>query len=59
VAILRAAFEAMLKDPAFLADAAKLQMEIDPLTGGEIEGLLKNAYSAPQPIVERAARLVR
>jgi tripartite-type tricarboxylate transporter receptor subunit TctC len=59
VAIMRAAFEATLKDPAFLADAAKLQMEIDPLTGPEIEALLKRAYSAPQPIVERAAQLVR
>jgi len=59
VAILRAAFEATLKDPAFLADAAKLQMEIDPLTGAQIEALLKTGYSAPRPIVQRAAQLVR
>ncbi len=59
VAILRAAFEATLKDPAFLADAARLQMEIDPLTGAEIEALLSTAYSAPRPIVQRAAQLVR
>jgi tripartite-type tricarboxylate transporter receptor subunit TctC len=59
VAAMRAAFEATLKDPAFRADAQKLQMEIDPLTGGEIEALLKQAYSAPRPIVERAAQLVR
>ena len=59
VAILRQAFEATLKDPAFLADAAKLQMEIDPLTGSQIEDLLKTAYSAPRPIVQRAAQLVR
>ena len=59
VAILRAAFEATLKDPAFLADAAKLQMEIDPLTGAQIEALLKTAYSTPRPIVQRAAQLVR
>ena len=59
VAILRAAFEATLKDPAFIADAQKLQMEIDPLTGAEIEALLRTAYSAPQPIVQRAAQLVR
>jgi len=59
VAILRTAFEATLKDPAFLADAEKLQMEVDPLTGAEIETLLKNAYSAPRPIVQRAAQLVR
>jgi tripartite-type tricarboxylate transporter receptor subunit TctC len=59
VAILRAAFEATLKDPAFLADAAKLQMEIDPLTGAEIEELLKAAYATPRGIVQRAAELVR
>ena len=59
VAILRAAFEATLKDPAFLADAQKLQMEVDPLTGAEIEALLKSAYAAPRPIVQRAAQLVR
>jgi tripartite-type tricarboxylate transporter receptor subunit TctC len=59
VAILRAAFEATLKDPAFLADAEKLQMEVDPLTGAEIEALLRNAYAAPRPIVQRAAQLVR
>ena len=59
VAILRAAFEATLKDSAFLADAQKLQMEVDPLTGAEIEALLKTAYAAPRPIVQRAAQLVR
>ena len=59
VAILRAAFEATLKDPAFLADAEKLQMEVDPLTGAEIEALLKTAYAAPREIVQRAAQLVR
>lgn len=58
-AILRAAFEATLKDPAFLADAAKMQMDIDPLTGAEIEALLKTAYATPRPIVQRAAQLVR
>jgi tripartite-type tricarboxylate transporter receptor subunit TctC len=59
VAILRTAFEATLKDPAFIADAAKLQMDIDPLTGVQIQDLLKTAYSAPPPIVQRAAQLVR
>jgi tripartite-type tricarboxylate transporter receptor subunit TctC len=59
VAVLRAAFEATLKDPAFIADAAKVQMDIDPLTGAQIQDLLKTAYSAPRPIVQRAAQLVR
>jgi tripartite-type tricarboxylate transporter receptor subunit TctC len=59
VGILRQAFEATLKDPAFIADAARLQMEIDPLTGAQIQGLLQTAYATPRPIVQRAAQLVR
>ena len=59
VAILRAAFEATLKDPAFIADAQKLQMEIDPLTGAQIQDLLKTAYATPRTIVQRAAQFVR
>ena len=58
IAILRRAFDATLKDPAFLADARKFQMEIDPLTGAEVERLLRAAYSAPEPVVAAAAKLV-
>jgi tripartite-type tricarboxylate transporter receptor subunit TctC len=36
----------------------KLQMEIDPLKGEEIEALLSVAYSAPKPIVAEAASLL-
>ena len=59
VAILRQAFTDTLKDPAFLAEAGKLQLEIDPLTGPQIADLLKTAYSAPNPIVTRAAQLAK
>jgi tripartite-type tricarboxylate transporter receptor subunit TctC len=58
VAALRQGFEDTLKDPAFVAEAAKAQLEIDPLTGDEIEKMLTKAYAAPQPIVQRAAALV-
>jgi hypothetical protein len=47
-----------MKDPAFLADAKKLQMEVDPLTGAEVEALLRKAYSAPRDIIARAAPLI-
>jgi tripartite-type tricarboxylate transporter receptor subunit TctC len=59
VAILRSAFDATLKDPAFLAEAGKLQLEVEPLTGPEIAALLKTAYGTPKPIVARAAQLVK
>jgi tripartite-type tricarboxylate transporter receptor subunit TctC len=59
VAILRKAFADTLKDPMFLAEAAKLQLEIDPLTGPQIENLLKTAYSAPKPVIAKAAALAK
>ena len=56
---LRQAFDDTLKDPAFISEATKLQLEIDPLTGAEIEALLKTAYSAPKGVVARAAVLAK
>jgi tripartite-type tricarboxylate transporter receptor subunit TctC len=58
LAILRRALEATLKDPTFLSDAARLQMEIDPLSGPEIEALLAKVYNAPKDVIAAAARLV-
>jgi hypothetical protein len=34
-------------------------VEIDPMTGEEIEQLLKNAYAPPPPVVEAGAKLVQ
>jgi hypothetical protein len=58
VAVLRRAFDATLEDAEFRADAAKAQLEIEPLTAAEIDGLLAAAYGAPKPIVQKAAALV-
>ncbi len=58
VTALRQAFEATLADPEFVADAAKAQLEIEPMTGEAIEKMLMKAYAAPKPIVARAAELV-
>jgi tripartite-type tricarboxylate transporter receptor subunit TctC len=58
LAALRHAFEATLGDAEFRADADKAQLEIEPLTAAEIETLLAKAYSAPKPIVQKAAALV-
>jgi tripartite-type tricarboxylate transporter receptor subunit TctC len=58
VEALRQAFAETLKDPAFIAEAEKTELEIDPLTGQEIEKMLATAYAAPKTIVQRAAALV-
>jgi len=58
VTALRSAFAATLNDPEFRAEAEKAQLEIEPLTGAEIEKLLAAAYEAPKSIVQQAAALV-
>lgn len=59
VAMLRAAFDATMKDPEFLAEAERLQAEIAPVDGATINALLERAYSSPPAEVERLRALAR
>lgn len=53
VAALRKAFQATLKDPEFIAEAAKMQAEIRPQTGEELAGIINKLISAPQTVKDR------
>jgi len=53
VATLRAAFDAMVKDPDFLAEADKLRIEIDPLTGSELQTIVQETQSISSDVVEK------
>lgn len=55
VALMRGAFDAMVKNKAFLADAAKFNLEItDPKTGKQVEDILKDVYGSPPEAVAAA-----
>ena len=54
VAILRNSFDATMKDPEFLTEAAKLKFSIDPMTGAEVEAQAKKLQAAPAGIVKLA-----
>jgi tripartite-type tricarboxylate transporter receptor subunit TctC len=54
VAALRAAFDETMKDPAFLAEADKAQLPIDPMSGGDVQQLVARLYETPKALVERA-----
>ena len=51
LAALRAAFDATVKDAAFLADAQKQQLDITPYRGEQIDALLKDIYATPPALV--------
>jgi tripartite-type tricarboxylate transporter receptor subunit TctC len=53
VKILREAFDKTMKDPGFLAEAAKKRLDIDPTTGAEVEVLIKEVMSQPKDVIER------
>jgi tripartite-type tricarboxylate transporter receptor subunit TctC len=53
VQALRRAFDATMKDPAFLADAAKLQLELSPMTGEALQALVGDLAKTPPAIVTR------
>jgi tripartite-type tricarboxylate transporter receptor subunit TctC len=55
---LRRAFGETMADPDYLAESQKQNLEIEPLTGAEIDRLLAAAYGAPKETVARAASLV-
>jgi tripartite-type tricarboxylate transporter receptor subunit TctC len=54
IALLRNAFDRMLKDRAFLAEAKKSQIEIAPVAGDKIQKIAADLVSTPANIVAKA-----
>jgi tripartite-type tricarboxylate transporter receptor subunit TctC len=57
-AILRAGFDETMKDPAFLADAARIQLDVDPVSGADVDALIASFYATPKDVVAKAARAI-
>ena len=54
VAVLRAAFDAMVVDPAFLAEAAQLRLLVTPMAAGEVVHRVGELYATPAEVLTRA-----
>jgi hypothetical protein len=59
MAALRAAFRETIADPAFLADARKMKLEIEYVSDTEVVELLKRLYTTPPDVVERVKAAVK
>jgi tripartite-type tricarboxylate transporter receptor subunit TctC len=53
VKTLRDAFNAVLRDDEFKAEAEKTKNEINAVDGGDIQAMLKNVSSAPQSVIDK------
>ncbi|MEW6454266.1 MAG: hypothetical protein AB1490_26740 [Pseudomonadota bacterium] len=56
---LRNAFMATMQDKDFLADAEKVQMEINPVPGEKVQALVKDIYSTPPEVTKKAISFLR
>jgi len=58
VRALRAAFNAMVKDTAFLDEAKKLNLDIDAVSGEDLQKIVSEIIDAPAPVKKRLAELL-
>jgi hypothetical protein len=47
-----------MKDPAYLAEAEKRKLDIDPIRGSEMQTLAKEVVSVTPDVVERVKKLM-
>jgi tripartite-type tricarboxylate transporter receptor subunit TctC len=56
---LRRAFDKTMKDPDFLREAERAQLEISPITGEEMEKIIVDAYKTPPELVRLTAEAIK
>jgi tripartite-type tricarboxylate transporter receptor subunit TctC len=56
---LRKAFMDTMKDPDFLAETEKAQLEIVPVSGEDLQKLMVELYATPTAIAQKAAALIK
>lgn len=58
VEALRAAFEAVTRDPAFRDEAMRAGYELEPTSGAELQAMIATILKAPEPIAKRALPII-
>jgi tripartite-type tricarboxylate transporter receptor subunit TctC len=56
VQALREAFRRTMDDPAFLSEAAKIDLEVEPMFGEELQALVERMMATPADVVEKAKK---
>jgi tripartite-type tricarboxylate transporter receptor subunit TctC len=58
VRALRAAFDATMKDPEFLAEAASLNFDVAPVSGEALQRIVEKVLATPKDLAARARHLL-
>jgi tripartite-type tricarboxylate transporter receptor subunit TctC len=56
-ALIRRAFDATMQDPEFRAEALRIQAELAPTAGEDVQKLVERLYATPRPVIERIKKL--
>jgi tripartite-type tricarboxylate transporter receptor subunit TctC len=59
VSALRAAFDATLADPLFLADAEKQRLDLRPMSGDRLAELVKQVVETPPALREKVKSAIQ
>ena len=59
VAMLRAAFSSAMQDPELIAEAERVQLDLRPQTGEQVQAFVQRVYAAPREIADRARKAVQ
>jgi tripartite-type tricarboxylate transporter receptor subunit TctC len=59
VELLRKAFTATMSDPEFVADAKKAKLDLNPLTGQELEKIIASVYKLDGSLVEKLKAILK
>jgi tripartite-type tricarboxylate transporter receptor subunit TctC len=57
IELIRAAFDETVKDPEFIADAAKIRMPVTPRSGRQALRTVEEIYATPDDIVQAARKI--
>ena len=57
--ILRSAFEKTMKDPEFVAEATRLKLEIEFVSGDDAQTTVRRLYEMPAEVIREAAQILK
>ena len=58
VAMLQKAFDATMKDPAFLAETKKQKLDVEPVSGPKLQAMINELYDTPKPVIEKITKII-
>jgi tripartite-type tricarboxylate transporter receptor subunit TctC len=58
VAAMRTAFQATVKDPVFIAEVEKLRLELDPVSGEELQAYITRLQDVPKHLIPKAKEML-